>query len=235
MEARKQCTISCQSCSFSQLCLPFSLTDDDLAALDDIIERKKPLQKNQLMVEAGHPMKALFAVRSGSFKTYTLNSEGQEQVTGFHLPGDIIGFDSLGSSTYQSYAVALETAMVCQIPFKTLDSLSAAMPALRQQVMKLMSNEIRADQHMFTLLNKHTAQSRLAAFIKSLSERYGHRGFSPNEFRFSMTRADMSNYLGLSVETVSRILTNLQKANTIRIDGRFIHILDPHQLAMAAS
>src|SRR5690554_457536 len=113
--------INCQNCSISQLCLPYTLDNASLDKLDDIIERKRPYRKGEQLFQAGQPLKSLFAVRSGSFKSFTLSNEGDAQITGFHLPGDLIGFDSVHSSTYTSFAESLETSMVCEIPFTSLE------------------------------------------------------------------------------------------------------------------
>lgn len=123
-----------------------------------------------------------------------------------------MGFDAIGSGHHPSFAQALETSMVCEIPFETLDDLSGKMPNLRQQMMRLMSGEIKGDQDMILLLSKKNAEERLAAFIYNLSRRFAQRGFSPREFRLTMTRGDIGNYLGLTVETISRLLVASRKA-----------------------
>lgn len=219
-------SISCTNCNLSELCLPFSLGNDDLDKLDNMIERKKPYQKGQRLVEAGQNLRSLYAVRSGSFKSFLIDQEGIQQITGFHLPGDIIGFDGIATNQHISYSEALETSMVCEIPFDTIDNLSVSMPALRHQVQRLMSNEISNDQAMFMLLNKKTAEQRVCTFLVSLSTRFAERNLSPENFRLTMTRADLGNYLGLTVETVSRIFSKLQKQDILFLNGKFVEIRD---------
>ncbi len=220
------CAIHCHDCAISELCLPFTLNENELDQLDNIIERKKPVHKGDEIYQAGKPLEALYAIRSGTIKSYTITEEGEEQITGFHLPGDIVGFDAITKGQHASFAQALETAMVCEIPFDTLDNLSGTMPRLRQQIMRLMSSEIKGDQDLILLLSKKSAEERLAAFLMNLSDRYGQRGFSPREFRLTMTRGDIGNYLGLTVETISRLLGRFQKQDLIRVSGKFITILD---------
>ncbi|MEI4549334.1 FNR family transcription factor [Pseudoalteromonas spongiae] len=231
----KNCAIKCQDCSISQLCIPVSLNAEEMGKLDDIIERKKPLHKGDYLFEAGQPLRSIYAVRSGSFKSYTLTESGEEQITGFHLAGDIVGFDGISTMSHKSYAQAMETAMVCEIPFTTLDDLSGKLPKLRHQVMRMMSNEINYDQEMLLMLNKKTAEERLAAFLANLSTRFGERGFSKKEFRLTMTRGEIGNYLGLTVETISRLLSRFQKAEIIKVEGKFITILDANELFKVAS
>jgi CRP/FNR family transcriptional regulator len=231
----KNCAIKCQDCSISQLCIPVSLNSEEMGKLDDIIERKKPLHKGDFLFEAGQPLRSIYAVRSGSFKSYTLTESGEEQITGFHLAGDIVGFDGISTMSHRSYAQAMETAMVCEIPFTTLDDLSGKLPKLRHQVMRMMSNEINYDQEMLLMLNKKTAEQRLAAFLANLSTRFGERGFSKKEFRLTMTRGEIGNYLGLTVETISRLLSRFQKAEIIKVEGKFITILNADELFKVAS
>eukprot|EP00481_Brizalina_sp_1-RS-2013_P002047 TRINITY_DN5329_c0_g1_i1.p1 TRINITY_DN5329_c0_g1~~TRINITY_DN5329_c0_g1_i1.p1 ORF type:complete len:126 (+),score=32.46 TRINITY_DN5329_c0_g1_i1:38-379(+) len=100
------------------------------------------------------------------------------------------------------------------------------MPKLRQQIMRLMSNEIKGDQEMILLLSKKNAEERLAAFLYNLSTRFSQRGFSPREFRLTMTRGDIGNYLGLTVETISRLLGRFQKADILSVKGKYITIED---------
>ncbi len=232
--AASSCAIHCQDCSISQLCIPLGLNSDELDELDNIIERKKPIQKGQELFKAGEGLKALYAIRSGSVKSYTISEQGDEQITGFHLAGDLIGFDAINTGNHPSFAQALETAMVCEIPYEILDDLSGKLPRLRQQIMRLMSNEINGDQQMILLLSKKTAEERLASFLHALSNRFYLRGFSAREFRLSMTRGDIGNYLGLTVETVSRLLGRFQKNRIIEVDGKYIRIVDLSALAALA-
>jgi CRP/FNR family transcriptional regulator len=226
--------LSCQHCGFSQLCLPFTLNNAELDTLDDIIERKKPLHKGDFLIEAGTALHSLYAVRSGSFKTFTLTESGEEQITGFHLPGDVIGFDAIGEQQHPSFAQALETAMVCEIPYNQMDQLMGELPKLRQQMMRLMSQDISGDQQMLLLLNRKNAEEKLAAFLTNLSHRFASRGFSKKEFRLSMTRGEIGNYLGLTVETISRLLGRFHKDDLIHVDGKLICISDPDALSKLA-
>jgi len=235
---QKPCTgnthIHCQNCSISELCLPFSLNDQELDTLDNIIDRKRPIRKNEKIFQDGEHLHSLFAIRSGTFKTFTIDANGEEQITGFHLAGDLLGFDAIAESEHQSFAQALETAMVCEIPYDTLDQLSDSMPSLKKQVLRLMSNEINADQEMLSLLNRKNAEQRLATFISTLSSRYHARGLSATEFRLTMTRGDIGNYIGLTVETISRLLNRFHKEGLIEVNGKLITILDNEKLNRVA-
>lgn len=226
--------IKCQNCSISELCLPFTLNDQELTTLDEIIDRKRPIHKGDKIFSDGQEMHALYAIRSGTFKTFTVNEQGEEQITGFHLTGDLLGFDAIADTEHKSFAQALETSMVCEIPYNNLDTLSNTMPKLKKQVLRLMSTEIRTDQEMLTLLNRKNAEQRVATFLVSLSERYHIRGLSATEFRLTMTRSDIGNYIGLTVETISRLLNRFHKNNLIKVDGKLITILDIDNLTDCA-
>jgi CRP/FNR family transcriptional regulator len=226
MSSGSELSIHCQSCSFSHLCLPVSLNKSELESLDDIIERKRPLHKHDKLVKTGQAFHSLYAVRSGSFKSYISDKDGVEQITGFHFPGDIIGFDALKDQVHQSYTQALETAMVCELPYDTLDKVSENYPKLRQQIMRFMSAEIKHDHDLMMLLSKRSAEERLLHFVNHLSQRFDERGYSAKQFNLSMTRNEIGNYLGLTVETISRLLTRFQKEGLIQVDGKLITILD---------
>lgn len=223
---RNDLSIHCQTCSFSHLCLPLALNEEEMVSLDDIIERKRPLHKNDTLINAGDKFRSLYAVRSGSFKSFISDENGEEQVIGFHFPGDIIGFDALRAQQHQSYCQALETAMVCELPYDMLDEMSVRFPKLRKQILSFMSAEIKHDHDLMMLLNKRTAEERLMYFIAHLSSRFEERGFSPKQFNLTMTRNEIGNYLGLTVETISRLLTRFQNKGIIAVEGKLITILD---------
>lgn len=224
----------CRDCSLAPLCLPLSLDLDDMDALDDIVKRGRPLKKGELLFRQGEPFGSVYAVRSGALKTFSLSDNGEEQITGFHLPSELVGLSGVDSEIYPVSAQAQETTSVCEIPFERLDELSAQLPQLRRQLMRVMSREIRDDQQMMLLLSKKTADERIATFLVNLSARFSARGYSASQFRLSMSRNEMGNYLGLAVETVSRVFTRFQGAQLIEADGKEIHILDPVQLCALA-
>ncbi len=226
--------IHCQNCSLSELCIPYTLNNQELDTLDSIINRKRPIHKGDKVYNDGEKLTSLFAIRSGTFKTFTIDENGEEQITGFHLPGDLLGFDAIGENEHPSFAQAMETSMVCEIPFDNLDKLTNTMPRLRQQILRMMSKEIKTDQEMLMLLNHKNAEQRLASFILSLSQRYHNRGLSATEFRLTMTRSEIGNYIGLTVETISRLLNRFQKSNLISVSGKLITIHDLDKLADVA-
>jgi len=226
--------IKCQTCGIKRLCLPVMLADSEIEHLDNIVQRKKLLKKGEFLFKAGDKFDFIYAIRSGSLKSYTISSDGIEQLTGFHLPGEMVGLNAVSTTSYPSFAKALETSLVCSIPFDRLESLARDLPALQKQLFRVMSSEIRDEQELLMLLSKKNADERFAAFVMNLSARYRRRGLSDKEFFLTMTRSDIGNYLGLAVETVSRLITRLQKKNLIEIKDRYLCIKDSTALSQLA-
>ncbi|MEH6566977.1 MAG: fumarate/nitrate reduction transcriptional regulator Fnr [Halopseudomonas sp.] len=224
----------CKDCSLATMCLPLALHDNEMDTLDDIVKRGKPLRKNELLFRQGDVFSSVYALRSGTVKTFSVNDAGIEQITGFHLAGELIGLSGMDGERQPLSAKALETTSVCEIPYERLDDLTATMPGLRRQVMRLMSREIRDDQQMMLLLSKKTADERIATLLINLSARFRSRGYSANSFRLAMSRNDIGNYLGLAVETVSRVFTRFQQQGLIAAEGKQIDILDHAELCALA-
>jgi len=218
--------VNCGNCRLNSICLPLALESDDIEQLDDIIERSKPMQKGQHLYREGDAFKSVFAVRSGAMKAYKTTDDGREQVTGFYFPGEILGMDGISNNLHASSAKALETAAVCEIPFSSLEKLSAMMPSLQRHFFQLMSREITEDQQLITLLSKNSADERVASLMLSISARNSKRKLSATQFRLPMSRVDIGNYLGLTVETVSRVFSRMQKLEILQVDNKEIKILD---------
>lgn len=222
--------VACNDCSLFQLCLPVGIDADELDELDGIIKRRQPLKRGEHLFHVGSPFQAIYAVRSGSIKTYSPSEDGYEQVTGFHLPGELLGLDAINLMHHPCAAKTLETTSLCEIPYERLEELSSRLPSLQQQMLKIMSREILHDQSLLMLLGKRSAEERLAALLLSLSNRYQQRGFSATDFYLSMSRNDIGNYLGLAVETVSRLFTRFQEEGLLDVQRKHIRIADMGRL-----
>ncbi|MFW1676247.1 fumarate/nitrate reduction transcriptional regulator Fnr [Pontibacter sp. JAM-7] len=222
--------VTCQTCSLSSLCLPVSLNMTEMERLDNIIDKSKPLKKGDHLFTQGTPFTSIYAIRAGSVKTYTLTNEGEEQITGFFFPGELVGMSGFDCNEYPVAAKILETTTVCEIPFERLDDLAGQLPELRRQMLRSMSKEIREEQQMMLLLSKKNADERIATFLIKLSQRFKQRGYSETSFRLSMSRNEIGNYLGLAVETVSRIFTRFQKSGLLGVEGKEVQLTDLDQL-----
>jgi len=208
------------------------LSSPDVRRLDEIIHRTKPYHRNDYLFKEGDTLKGIYAVKTGSLKTYISREDGSEQVLGFHLPGELTGLDAIENGKHGCTARVLETTTVCLIPFHELEELSAEIPSLQQQMCRLMSREISSESSMLVLLGKRNADERLAGFLLSLSQRYKQRGFSATEFNLSMSRNEIGNYLGLAVETVSRLFTRFQDEGILRVERKHIELVDLNALKL---
>ncbi len=222
--------VACQDCSLYRLCLPLGLHNNDLVKLDKIINRSQQIKRGQTLFADKDPFKALYVVRSGSFKTSITTSNGREQVTGFYFPGEFVGLDAIHQQYHQSTAKALESSSVCELPYDRLQDLGRDMPQIQLQLLTRLSKELSGDKSLMLLLGKKTSDEKLATFLLSLSKRFKERGFSATEFQLSMSRGDIANHLGLAVETVSRILSRFQDEGWIRFSGKTIVLKDKDKL-----
>ncbi|MFT5320143.1 MAG: CRP/FNR family transcriptional regulator [Pseudohongiellaceae bacterium] len=221
---------SCSDCNLKGLCLPIAMDLKDIDRVDHIIKRSRPIQAGEHIYRTGDGFTSVFAVRSGSIKTYLLDDDGVEQVTGFYLPGEILGFDGIGNNTHGCNVVSMETSTLCEIPFERIEELSLQIPVLQRHFFQLMSQQIESDHQMMMTLSKKNAEGRVATLLVSLSNRFSRRNLSATSLRLPMSRMDIGNFLGLTIETVSRTFSRLQKEGIINVDGREIHINDHEKL-----
>jgi len=221
--------MNCHDCTLSRLCLPGCLQQSEIDRLENIVKRNRPLHKGDHLFRAGERMQQVYALRSGALKTYLLDQDGNEQVTGFTLPGELVGLDAFGSSCFPSYAVALETSLVCTIPLAELEELAGCIPSLRKRLLVTLSRELHEEQQHYSH-NRESAEQRLAAFLLNLSARYSRRNLSSTSFILSMSRGDIGNYLGLTTETVSRLFSRLRQQGLLEIKGRELRLTHPAAL-----
>jgi len=217
---------ACSQCNLRELCLPMGLTEPELGQLDSLVRQRQRVQRGQHLYRSGDAFAAIYAIKTGFFKTDVLLEDGREQVTGFQMAGEILGFDGIGPEKHTCNAVALEDSEVCVIPFAELEHYSRAIGALQHHFHKVMSREIVRDQGVMMLLGIMRAEERLAAFLLNLSQRFTARGYSPTEFNLRMTRNEIGSYLGLKLETVSRAFSHFQEQGIIKVHQKHIQILD---------
>lgn len=226
--------VSCDNCGIYQLCLPLGLDQADLSLLDSVIKRKEIYRRGQVLFRPGEALDYVYAIRSGSVKTYVSTGDGRVQITGFHIAGELLGLSALASRQFSSEASALETVSVCKVEISRLDEVAQKIPSIQYQMLRIMSGQIRQDEELMLLLGKRTAEERLAEYLVSLSRRFASRNYSGTQFRLSMSRLDIGNYLGLAEETVIRILRRFQEAGLITTDRRNVHLNDIQRLVSIA-
>lgn len=225
---------SCAKCSLQTLCLPANIGMDDLEQLDRVVKNRRPMQLGDHLYRSGQTLGALFVAREGAFKTTITDEQGQSQVIGFHLPGELIGLDALGSGAHACDAQALTQANVCEIPLSQLESVAAQVPGLQHQLLRIIGQSINRDHSHLEMLGVKSAHDRMALFLHGLSERYRLLGRPSDLLVLPMSRQDIGSYLGLVIETVSRAFNKMQEDGVISVHGRQIRILDIKRLAAMA-
>lgn len=199
---------------------------NDIEKIDSLVKERVRVHKGETLYRLGEPLSAVYAVRFGTLKTHVTMEDGRSQITGFHLPGEVVGLDGLGEMQHASDATALEDTEVCVMRFNDLQTLSTTVPSLQQQFLRMMSKEITQDQVMLLTLGSMRAEERLAAFLVNLSERLSERGYSSTEFVLRMSREEIGSYLGLKLETVSRLFSRFAEAGLIQIRQRHVKLID---------
>ncbi len=223
----------CSNCHLKDLCLPGGLGEPDIERLDAMHFGRRRLKAGEALFHAGERCQFVYAVRSGTFKSSLALADGREQVSGFHMAGELMGLDGVAHGRHASAATALEDAEVCAIPYAHLNEMARASNEMQMVMARLMSREIVREHSLMMLLGSMNAEERLAAFLINLSQRHKARGYSASEFHLRMSRAEIGSYLGMKLETVSRTFSAFQQQRLLEVDKRHIRILDLDGLTQA--
>jgi CRP/FNR family transcriptional regulator len=222
--------VACSSCNLRELCLPVGMSGEQLERLDAIVATRRSVPRGQALFRSGEAFQALFAVRTGFFKTSVSSEDGRDQVTGFQMAGELLGLDGIGTDSHTCDAIALEDSQVCVIPYHQLEDLSRELSDLQRQFHRIMSREIVRDHGVMLLLGSMRAEERLAVFLLNLTQRLRTRGFSASSLVLRMTREEIGSYLGLKLETVSRAFSKFQDDGILEVKQRQIRVLNPDAL-----
>ncbi len=231
-DIKSKLQVTCQNCSLTALCIPRGLARDEIEHISRIVSRKKTLQRGEHLFHKGDKFRGILAIKGGTAKTLTYDSQGNEYITGLWLPGELLGFDALASDRHKCSAVALETLSYCELPADQLDDLCQKVPNLLRELFRHASARLDGETEQ-VIVNKQAAEERVAAFLLNLSERLRQRGFSPYDFRLSLNRQEIGNYLGLALETVSRTLRSFQDLGLIAVQHKQVRIVDLEGLRRA--
>ncbi len=222
---------ACENCHVRKLCLPTSLEGEEIQLMNDVVSDRIQLEKGDYLYNSGDSFKGIYAIKGGSLKTSGVTAEGDEQITGFHLDGEIVGLDAIDDDQHPCDAIALASTEVCLLPFDRLCDASGKAPNLLKDLTRVMSREIRREEHVLMLLGTATAEQRIARFLLNLYERLQKRGAQHNQISLQMSRQDIGNYLGLAFETVSRQFRSLQDLGLIKVERRNIEIIEMNKLS----
>jgi CRP/FNR family transcriptional regulator len=218
--------VNCASCNLRETCLPHKLPADALPRFENVVYARRRVRRGEALFAAGDEFKSIYAVRSGFFKTSQVDSEGREQVTGFFMGGELLGMEGIGAGRYNGTAIALEDSEVCAMPYTLIEEMAAEVPALQRQLHAVLSREIVRDHGVMMLLGSMRAEERLATFLLNLSKRFTARGYSASDFHLRMTREELGSYLGLKLETVSRLFSRFHDEKLIEVQQKHVRILD---------
>lgn len=216
--------IACSNCNMRELCMPIGLDADDLKRVDELVSKRAFVKRGTALFRMGDAFTALYAIRSGFFKTSLGTEGGRDQVTGFQMAGEILGLDGVATDLHTCDAIALEDTEVCALPFNRIEEIAREVKALQHHVHKIMGREIVREHGVMLLLGNMRADERLAAFLLNLMQRLHARGFSSSDLVLRMTRIDIASYLGLTLETISRTFSKFAEEEIITVNQRQIHI-----------
>jgi CRP/FNR family transcriptional regulator len=226
IESPRKFEVTCSSCNLRELCLPGGLCMDDLARVENIVYARRRVKRGESLFTAGDEFNAVYAIRSGFFKTSLIDGGAREQVLGFFMVGELLGLEGIGSGHYQATAIALEDSEVCVLPYSLIEQMASEIPALQRHLHSVLAREIVRDHGVMMLLGSMRAEERLATFLLNLSKRFMRRGYSPSDFHLRMTREEIGSYLGLKLETVSRLFSQFQKDDLIDVNQKHVRIRD---------
>lgn len=215
---------ACPNCGLGHWCLSAKLTLYESGQFMDIIEHRRPLRRNEQLHRAGSALKSLYAINSGFLKTSITDNDGREQVVGFSMTGELLGMDAIGTGMHQCDTAALEDSSVCGLRYADLEKLGHAIPALQSHFHREMGTEIAREHGIMLLLGAMCAEERIATFLLNLSRRLSARGYSGICFRLPMTRQEIGSYLGLKLETVSRVFSYFNDLQLISVRSKTITI-----------
>jgi CRP/FNR family transcriptional regulator len=226
---------TCHNCSARTRCLGGGEEGASLERLEHSVARRLPLQRHERLFHRDESCFQLYAVREGQLKTQRRAPNGICQVLGFYLPGEVLGLDALGSGQYGCDAVALTDSVVCVLPYPALTRQLSEDVVLLQQFHRMMGTEIARRQGSMVLLGNARAQQRLASFLLEQAACSQARGETPCSFQLRMPREDIAAYLGLTVESISRLLSALRRVGALRVSNRMVEVLKPELLQQMAA
>jgi CRP/FNR family transcriptional regulator len=216
--AAAQSATRCSTCNLREICLPGDIAAAD-DTIDDLVFTRKRVRRGEPLYRAGDSFNSLYAIRTGFFKSRVVLEDGRDQVVGFHMAGEVLGLDGIGTDSHSADSVALEDSEVCVIPYTRLEQ-----PQFQRSLHRVLSRELVREQGVMMLLGTMRAAERLAAFLLNLSQRFRARGYSQSEFHLRMTRDEIGSYLGLSLETVSRLFSRFQSEGFISVRQKHVTI-----------
>lgn len=226
----------CSNCPLPGLCGDSPRRGLPDALLESVLEQQR-LEAGATLYMAGQRRSSIWVISTGALKSCELDLEGREQVVGFHGPGDVLGLERIEISEHRGFALALEPTSVCRIPVgKLLDRLTTS-PELWREVLRIAGSQIAQAREVHRVLGQLQTGQRLAWFLLEGTgpRRNECQCSGATVIQLPMTRQDIASYLGMTLETVSRSFSTLQREGLVKVDGRTVRLLDPGRLAARIS
>ena len=221
---------SCSTCYLQGVCLPSTAPAEQVPQISTLTRTRLRLRRGAALYRRGDAFRSLYAIRSGSFKSVGLGRAEHTKVVGLHLPADLVGLEAISSRIHEYDAVALEDSEVCVVPYDDLSRMTLYVPELQAYLLAALSREIVRDDGLVLHLGAMTAEQRVAKFVLSLSARYERLGYTGTRFDVRMTRKDIASYLGLTLETVTRVFTRLQRGGLIEAQFKELRLTNANGL-----
>ena len=221
----KEFKVSCTNCTLDEICLPRGLSQQEVENLSIEVKNNMSLQKGEFIYRQGDEFTMIVAIKSGSAKLVSNDDQGNEHILSVLLPGELIGFEGLFQNKYNCSAIALENLSYCVLPADKFEGLCAKVPSIARELLKHSSEAISESQSQI-IASKSSAEERVAKFLINLSDRLSMRGYSAVQFNITLTRQEMGDHLGLTLETVSRTLKQFQHDGFLNVQRKFIEIKD---------
>jgi CRP/FNR family transcriptional regulator len=223
---------ACAPCTLRQFCQQSGSPTIDLAG--EFAGQVQSVSRGASLFRVGDAEGSVYIVRGGALKTTAVTEEGEEHVLGFHLPGELVGLDSLGTGEHCVEAVALADSRVCALPMHLLVERSAATPVRTRELLQIIGRDALDSHAHVDVLMRRQAAERIALFLHGMLMRFRRNDEGAAEINLPMSREDVGRYLGLALETVSRGFTKLQDEGVIAVAGRSVRFLDVEQLRRLA-
>jgi CRP/FNR family transcriptional regulator, anaerobic regulatory protein len=219
-------TPRCPSWKLADFCLIAGPEAGAMLSGERILTVPTRFRKGAALFRVGDSFDALYVIRFGSCKIVLLSQCGREQVAGYHMAGEVVGIDGVARAVHKCEAIALEDMEVWRLPFDEIENLARLSQHFGHGLHQLLSQEGERAYSLALVLGSMRADQRLASFLLDLSQRHQALGFSSCEFVLRMTRQEIGSYLGLNLETVSRLLSRFQREGLLQVERRTVKLLD---------
>lgn len=227
-------SVECRHCSLYEICCLAGLHDAMSTRIDDIVARREPVRAGASIILQDSTAESLFAVKSGALKSYATLSDGSRQIVDFHFPGELIGIDTLSSGHHRHTVEALTDSSVCRLRLSRIPLMAQHIQEFQHHMIRALSQRMRQEYWVPLMMGAQSAEQRAATFLLSIFNRLSQRALPAVQFKLPMSRQEIANYLGLAVETVSRMFQRMQQLNVMEVRGRHVKLCDIHMLRRLA-